>query len=55
MTVRSEQWLLKGDCKKCMREKYCLKQCDKHKNHIKSSIKNRFYSLIGKKHIYIDD
>lgn len=25
------QWWLEGDCKKCKRKEYCLKECKKHK------------------------
>ena len=41
---KSKQWLREGNCKKCIKNDYCAKACDKRKEYFR---RKTFYSMIN--------
>lgn len=47
--IETEQWLLKGECKKCRRQSYCRKPCGAVKREFRSGVKQAIASALKEK------
>lgn len=45
--MRTDRWLIDGDCEKCRKRTYCSNMCTKRKRSIKNELHNRVtYALL---------